>query len=95
MRLEGKVAIVVGAGQTPGETIGNGRATAIRFAQEGAKVLAVDKDEISGAETVRMIEREGGSGSMLGVDIVEEKQNKAISEPFVIQTLKSCWIHCE
>ena len=80
MRLEGKVALVVGAGQTPGETIGNGRATAIRFAQEGAKVLAVDKDEISGAETVRMIESEGGLGSMLDVDIVEEEQNKAISE---------------
>ena len=34
MRLENKVAIVVGAGQTPGETIGNGRATAILFARE-------------------------------------------------------------
>ena len=33
MSLSGKVAIVVGAGQTPGETIGNGRATAIRFAE--------------------------------------------------------------
>ena len=80
MRLEGKVAIVVGAGQTPGETIGNGRATAIRFAQEGAKVLAVDKDETSAAETVRRIESEGGSASMLGVDIVEEAQNEVISE---------------
>ena len=80
MRLEGKVAIVVGAGQTPGETIGNGRATAIRFAQEGANVLAVDKDETSAVETVRMIESEGGSASMLGADIVEEAQNTAISE---------------
>ena len=33
MRLDGKVAIVVGAGQTPGDTIGNGRATAILFAR--------------------------------------------------------------
>ena len=33
-RLEGKVAIVVGGGQTPGETVGNGRATCLRFAQE-------------------------------------------------------------
>ena len=38
-RLKDKVAIVVGAGQTPGETIGNGRATAIVYAREGAKVL--------------------------------------------------------
>ena len=37
-RLAGKVAIVVGAGQTPGDTIGNGRATALLFAREGARV---------------------------------------------------------
>ena len=43
-RLRGKVAIVVGAGQTPGETIGNGRATAILLAREGAAVLCVDRD---------------------------------------------------
>ena len=36
MLLKDKVAIVVGGGQTPGETIGNGRATAIQFAREGA-----------------------------------------------------------
>jgi NAD(P)-dependent dehydrogenase (short-subunit alcohol dehydrogenase family) len=42
MRLEDKIAIVVGAGQGPGEGIGNGRATTLRFVQEGAKVLAVD-----------------------------------------------------
>ena len=42
MRLEGKTAIIVGAGQSPGESMGNGRATALLFAREGAKVLAVD-----------------------------------------------------
>ena len=42
MRLAGKTAIVVGAGQSPGEGMGNGRATALLFAREGAKVLAVD-----------------------------------------------------
>ena len=42
-RLAGKVAIVVGAGQTPGDTIGNGRATAVLFAREGARVVAVDR----------------------------------------------------
>ena len=42
MRLAGKTAIVVGAGQSPGEGMGNGRATVLLFAREGAKVLAVD-----------------------------------------------------
>ena len=41
-RLEGKAAIVVGAGQTPGETIGNGRAISLLFARAGAEVLLVD-----------------------------------------------------
>ena len=35
-RMEGKSVVVVGAGQTPGETIGNGRAMAVLFAREGA-----------------------------------------------------------
>ena len=43
-RLAGKTAVVVGAGQTAGATIGNGRATAILFAREGARVLLVDRD---------------------------------------------------
>jgi NAD(P)-dependent dehydrogenase (short-subunit alcohol dehydrogenase family) len=43
MRLKDKIAIILGAGQSPGEGLGNGRATVLRFAQEGAKVLAVDK----------------------------------------------------
>jgi len=44
MRLKDKVAVVVGGGQTPGDTIGNGRATAILFAREGARVVVVDRD---------------------------------------------------
>lgn len=43
-RLDGRIAVVVGAGQTPGATIGNGRATAVTFAREGAKVVLVDRD---------------------------------------------------
>ena len=43
MRLKDEIAIVVGAGQSPGEGLGNGRATVLRLAQEGA-TLAVDGD---------------------------------------------------
>lgn len=42
-KLEGRVAVIVGAGQTPGATIGNGRATAITFAREGARLVLVDR----------------------------------------------------
>ena len=54
MRLEGKTAIVIGAGQGPGTGMGNGRATVLRFAQEGAKVMAVDRDLASAEETVSL-----------------------------------------
>ena len=54
MRLADKIAIVVGAGQGPGTGMGNGRATVIRFAQEGATVLAVDRDLASAQETCAM-----------------------------------------
>ena len=40
MRLKDRVAIVVGAGQSPGEGMGNGRATALTFAREGARCYA-------------------------------------------------------
>ena len=69
MRLEGKTAVVVGAGQTPGETIGNGRAMAVLFAREGAKVLCVDRDLARAAETVAQIEAEGGQASAFEANI--------------------------
>jgi NAD(P)-dependent dehydrogenase (short-subunit alcohol dehydrogenase family) len=69
-RLEGKIAVVVGAGQTAGETIGNGRAISILFAREGAKVLCIDRVAERAEETVAMIVEEGGVASALGADIV-------------------------
>lgn len=59
-RLEGKVALVTGAGQTPGDTIGNGRAISILFARAGAKVMLVDQRLESAQETQAMIAKEGG-----------------------------------
>jgi NAD(P)-dependent dehydrogenase (short-subunit alcohol dehydrogenase family) len=50
-RFTGRVAVVVGAGQTPGETVGNGRATSLLLAREGARVVAVDRDLASAEET--------------------------------------------
>jgi NAD(P)-dependent dehydrogenase (short-subunit alcohol dehydrogenase family) len=58
MRLRDKTAIVIGAGQGPGTGIGNGRATVIRFAREGARVLAVDRDLASAQETCAMAAQE-------------------------------------
>jgi NAD(P)-dependent dehydrogenase (short-subunit alcohol dehydrogenase family) len=86
VRLEDKVAIVVGAGQTPGETIGNGRATALLFAREGAKVLAVDRDLSSAKETEAMIRGEGGEASAFEADIVEEAQCQALATRFASAT---------
>ncbi len=71
-RLAGKLALVIGAGQTPGDTIGNGRATAILFAREGACVVAVDRSPAAAAETVRMIEAEGGRATALAADATQE-----------------------
>ena len=67
-RLHGKRAVVVGAGQTPGETIGNGRATALLFAREGAHLLLVDRDEVSLRETAAQVRREGGDAEELVAD---------------------------
>jgi NAD(P)-dependent dehydrogenase (short-subunit alcohol dehydrogenase family) len=68
-RLAGKRAVVVGAGQTPGDTIGNGRAMALLFAREGAHVLCVDRMPDRATETVAMIEAEGGRATALPADI--------------------------
>jgi NAD(P)-dependent dehydrogenase (short-subunit alcohol dehydrogenase family) len=62
-RLEDKVAIITGAAS------GFGRATALRFAGEGAQVVVVDLDESGGAETVEAIRREGSDGRLLVGDV--------------------------
>ena len=71
-RLQGKFAVIVGAGQSAGETIGNGRAMAVLFAREGAQVLCVDRRQESAAETVAMITAEGGSAVAFQADVSDD-----------------------
>tara|TARA_B100002003_G_scaffold195466_1_gene185305 strand:- start:10612 stop:11451 length:840 start_codon:yes stop_codon:yes gene_type:complete len=79
-RLADKVAIVVGAGQTAGETIGNGRATAVLFARQGARVMLVDNNVESAQETGGMIKEEGGECFVFGADITREEDCGRIAD---------------
>ena len=75
-RLEGKTCVVVGAGQTPGETIGNGRAMAVLFAREGAQVACIDVNKEAADNTVAQITSEGGKAF---ADIVDVSDVTAIA----------------
>lgn len=68
-RVEGKVAIVTGAGSTPGPGVGTGKAAAVVLAREGARVLLVDLHPERAEITRRMIEEEGGEAAVLGADV--------------------------
>ena len=78
MRLKDRVAIVVGAGQSPGEGIGNGRATALTFAREGARVLCVDHNLASAQETVDMIGASGGTAAAFRADVTRTAELEAM-----------------
>ncbi len=82
-RLKDKVAIVVGAGCTPGETMGNGRATAILFAREGASVMLVDNRLDSAEETKKLIDSEGGASFAFGVDVTRAEDCKRMADKCV------------
>ena len=68
MRLAGKAGIVVGAGQTPGKTVGTGRAAALLLAREGAKVMLADRDLASARQTAAMIADAGGTAECVRAD---------------------------
>lgn len=68
-RLDGKIAIISGAGQQPGATPGNGRATAIRFAEEGATCVLVDINRDWAQDTRDMI---GGNAMVIAADVTDE-----------------------
>jgi len=67
-RVEGKVAIVTGAGSTPGPGVGTGKATAILLAREGASVLLVDLYRERAEATREVIEAEGGRAIVFAGD---------------------------
>ena len=67
MRLINKVAIVTGGGG------GIGRATAVRFAKEGASVLVADLDEENGYETTRLIKESGGKSEFILTDVTQQE----------------------
>jgi len=67
-RVEGKVAIVTGAGSTPGPGVGTGKATAVVLAREGARVVLVDLHAERAEDTLRMIEDEGGEALVFAAD---------------------------
>ena len=72
MRLANKVVMVVGGGQMPGETIGNGRAASIAFAREGAKVLVADLHIDRAQATADEICGESGEATALAMDVTDE-----------------------
>ena len=75
--LFGRVAIVTGGGAR-GEGIGNGRAGAILLAQEGAKVMVIDRLGSLAERTVEMITQNGGEAAAFAADITENASCQAL-----------------
>jgi NAD(P)-dependent dehydrogenase (short-subunit alcohol dehydrogenase family) len=82
LRLSGKVAIVTGAGSRA-EGIGNGRATAVLFAREGARVLCVDQSKDAAEATRAMIAGEGGEAAVLEADVTRSADCRAMVDEAV------------
>jgi len=80
--LAGKVALVTGAGSR-GPGIGNGKAAAILFAREGARVLCADQVQARAEETVALIRQEGGEASAFAVDVTHAAECRAMVEAAV------------
>ena len=81
-RLSGQVAIVSGAGSV-GPGWGNGRATAVRFAEEGAKIFAVDRDAERLRETVEGVKKAGGAIATHLCDLTKGNEVAAMVEACV------------
>src|SRR3954447_17273585 len=83
MRLEGKVAVVTGAGQTEGESIGNGRAAAMLFAREGAKLVLANRRMESLEGTRDLLKKEGFDAVCVAADISNEDDCAALVQTAV------------
>jgi NAD(P)-dependent dehydrogenase (short-subunit alcohol dehydrogenase family) len=70
--LDGRVALVTGG------SVGIGRASALIFAREGARVVVADIDDANGAETVEMVERGGGEATFVHADVSQAGQVEAM-----------------
>ncbi len=77
-RLKGKVAVVTGAAPR-GEGVGNGMATAILFAREGAKVVLVNRSAERAEKLARQIRDEGGEASVFAGDVAKEDVCEAMA----------------
>jgi NAD(P)-dependent dehydrogenase (short-subunit alcohol dehydrogenase family) len=79
MRLDGRVAIITGAGS------GQGRAAAVRFCKEGARVVVSDVDKAGAEETVAEIDRSAGPGraAFVPADVSDEDQVRSLAEAAV------------
>ena len=78
-RLEGKVAIITGAGSS-GPGVGNGKATSVLFAREGAKVLVVDAVLTRAEETVAMVREGGGEASVFQANVTRDEDCQRMVE---------------
>ena len=76
-RLAGKAAIVTGAGSV-GPGWGNGKATAVLFAREGAQVFGVDRNMAALDETAAIVASEGGRFAAHAADVTKETEVKAL-----------------
>lgn len=80
MRLRNKVAVVTGGAN------GIGRAIALRFAQEGAVTVVVDRDEPNARETLSLIEKKGGTGFFVPADVSDREQTDRMIETVIERT---------
>ena len=76
-RLKGKVAMVVGAGSI-GPGWGNGKATAVTFARQGAQVFCVDRNGAAAEETAKIITDEGGKATAFTADVSRPAEIEAM-----------------